>query len=485
MFDRILSLPAKLLSQNPTKEQDKTESTSTAVSSSDSATQETALTQTKDEVDALFADILQHEKHTSSSFDLLASNTCCSPQVRKIMGSALMNSCCLGLPGARFYGGCEEIDTIELKTRKVACELFGANYCEVQLLSGMMANIAAYNAMLPRTGCTVMASPSKHGGHYSHNAGGPLTRLFGANVVQTPWDPKTYNVNIEELGPAMATHKPTLLILGWSEMLFEHDLPAIHKICVEHDCKLMYDMSHVAGLIAGKNFQRDMMQYADIVASSTGKSLHSSDHGLVLYNDPSLTPRIREAVTPLLTSNTHFHETAALCMTLLEMKEFGGAFAKQVVANTQALAKELVNRGFKLLCPELGYSRSHQLIVDLNGLSGAQATKHLDAARIFANPQDLPNDTVASGATGLRLGTQVLTRRGYKERDMAAIAKALSDVLHKHKDAASVARFVRTQSAKFSDTVCYAFDSENKPALPNTIIMNHYEDDESLGGVSC
>jgi glycine hydroxymethyltransferase len=270
-----------------------------------------------------------------------------------------MNSYCIGTPGQRFYGGCAEIDTIELKTRQVVCELFGAKYCEVQLLSGMMANIAAYNAMLPRTGCTVMASPSKHGGHYSHNAGGPLTRLFGANVVQTPWDPATYNVNIDELALAMETHKPTLLVLGWSEMLFEHDLPAIRKICDEYDCKLMYDMSHVAGLIAGGQFQKDMMQYADIVASSTGKSLHSADHGLVLYNDPALTPKIREAVMPLLTSNTHFHETASLCMTLLEMKEFGASYAKQVVANTQALARAMIQRNFKLLCPKLGYSKTH------------------------------------------------------------------------------------------------------------------------------
>jgi len=100
-----------------------------------------------------------------------------------------------------------------------------------------------------------MASPSKHGGHYSHNAGGPLTRLFGANVVQTPWDETTYNVDIAALPLAMETHRPALLILGWSEMLFEHDLPAIRKICNEYDCKLMYDMSHVAGLVAGGVFQ--------------------------------------------------------------------------------------------------------------------------------------------------------------------------------------------------------------------------------------
>lgn len=168
-----------------------------------------------------------------------------------------------------------------------------------------------------------MASPAKHGGHYSHNAGGPLTRLFGASVVQTPWNPVSYNVDIQKLPLALATHKPTLLILGWSEMLFEHDLAAIRELCDDHGTKILYDMSHVAGLVAGGVFQKNMMKYSDIVTSSTGKSLHSADHGIVLYNDPMYTPMIREAVMPLLTSNTHFHETAALCVALLEMKAFG------------------------------------------------------------------------------------------------------------------------------------------------------------------
>lgn len=199
-----------------------------------------------------------------------------------------------------------------------------------------------------------------------------------------------------------------------------------------------------------------MMKYADIVASSTGKSLHSADHGIVLYNDPKYSPKIREAVMPLLTSNTHFHETAALCMTLMEMQAFGPEYAKQVVANTKALAKELVRQKFTLLCPDLGYSTSHEVIVDLEGLSGAKATKMLDSAGIFVNPQDLAEDTVSTGATGLRLGTQVLTRRGFKEKDMAAVARAMSDVLRKNRDSESVKENVVKKCADVQG-VAYAF----------------------------
>ena len=393
-------------------------------------------------VGLLLDDVEKHQNHQLHSFDLVASNTFCSTEIKKIMCSGLINSYCIGLPGNRFYGGCRVIDKIECKTRELVCQVFGAKYCEVQFLSGMMANIAAYNVLLPQTGCTVMASPSKHGGHYSHNTKGPLTRLFGANVVQTPWDEHTYNVDVDALPLAMATHKPCLLILGWSEMLFEHDLPAIRKICDEHSCKIMYDMSHVAGLVAGGVFQSDMMQYADIVTSSTGKSLHAADHGLILYNDPSFTPKIRESVIPLLTSNTHFHETAALCMAMLEVQNYGSQYGVQVVANTKALGKELDKRGFKLLCADIGYSNSHELIIDLEGESGVQRTRLLDAAGVFVNPQDLPWDTVTSGPTGLRLGTQVLTRRGFRERHMVLVADALARVLKKHESVTSVSRYV-------------------------------------------
>lgn len=406
---------------------------------------------------SLLVSLLEHHENASNAFDLVASNSYCSREVRNVMGSTLMNSYCIGLPGARFYGGCSKIDHIESKTRAILCELFGAKFCEVQLISGMLANIAAYNAMLPHNGCTVMASPPKHGGHYSHNTGGPLTRLFGANVVQTPWNPATYNVDLKALPLALATHKPTLLILGWSEMLFEHDLKAIRAMCDVHGTRIMYDMSHVAGLVAGGVFQKDMMKYSDIVASSTGKSFHSADHGIVLTNDESLMPKVREAVMPLLTSNTHFHETAALCMTLLEMKANGLAYAEQVVANTQALAGELVKCGFTLLCPELGYSKSHELIVNLLGKNAGTATKALNAAGIFVNPQDLPTDTAASGPTGLRLGTQVLTRRGFTEKHMADIAVAMADVLKNNVPSPKVSEFVMTKNSEFKGTERFTF----------------------------
>eukprot|EP00520_Triparma_pacifica_P006497 CAMPEP_0118632360 /NCGR_PEP_ID=MMETSP0785-20121206/405_1 /TAXON_ID=91992 /ORGANISM="Bolidomonas pacifica, Strain CCMP 1866" /LENGTH=467 /DNA_ID=CAMNT_0006523129 /DNA_START=740 /DNA_END=2146 /DNA_ORIENTATION=- len=408
---------------------------------------------------SLFDKIISHKRNSLSALDLVASNSFVSDEVRQVLGSNLCNSYCIGLPGERFYGGCSEIDEIELIARNLACEVFGAKYCEVQLLSGMLANIAAYNALLPRLGCTVMASPSKHGGHYSHNAGGPLTRLFGANVVTTPWNPARYNVDVPLLDLAMATHKPTLLILGWSEFLFEHNLSEIRRICDRHGCKIMYDMSHVAGLVAGGKFQKDMMKYADIVTSSTGKSLHSSDHGILLYNDPSFTSAVR---LPLLTSNTHFHETAALSVTLLEAKAFGQNYAAQVAGNSKALAEELTSRNFTILCKDQGFSDSHEiiLVLPLQVGDGATATRLLDLAGVFVNPQELPSDTAISGANGLRLGTQVLTRRGLKEKDMAFVASVFEDVLLKNEKGEDVSNKVKNYMKNFCE-IAYSFSDES------------------------
>ena len=158
-----------------------------------------------------------------------------------------------------------------------------------------------------------------------------------------------------------------------------------------------------------------------------------------------------------MTSNTHFHETAALYMTLLEMQSFGAKYAAQVVANTKALAKELTARNFKLLCADLDFSNTHEVIVDLEGMSGAEATRMLDAANIFVNPQDLPSDTPQKEATGLRLGTQVLTRRGFKEADMASVAHAMHEILHSIKTAAVVRDKVAQKCSTFGSTTSYTF----------------------------
>ncbi|MEE8551265.1 MAG: aminotransferase class I/II-fold pyridoxal phosphate-dependent enzyme, partial [Gemmatimonadota bacterium] len=275
-----------------------------------------------------------HNRFVSESVDLIAANSWISQFARLAMTSSLSNSYCIGLPGNRLYGGCTYVDMLEREVGRMARGLFPMAHVVLQFLSGMQANIGAYNALL-KPGDTVMAAQPKHGGHYSHNPQGPL-RLFSTKVVPAPFDDSCYNIDVDGLAKALAKKKPKLLILGWSEFLFPHPLPEIRALCDRHGVRLMYDMSHVAGLIAGKVFQPEATQYADIVTSSTGKSLHAPDHGMVFFNDKSLEAGVLEAVMPLLTSNTHPHELAALGVVFAEMAEFGPQYATQVVRNAKA-----------------------------------------------------------------------------------------------------------------------------------------------------
>lgn len=366
----------------------------------------------------------RHNEDLASRVDLVASNSWISNWARLTLSSLLSNNYCIGLPGQRLYGGCEAIDQLESQVIQLATELFGTSFGCVQFLSGMQANIAAYNALL-EPGHTVVSAPCRHGGHYSHNSSGPL-RFFSARVLPIPFDEACYNIDVERLDKLLALERPALLVVGWSEFLFPHPLGEIRTLCDQHGTRLMYDMSHVAGLLAGGLFQPEAGAQADIVTSSTGKSLHAPDHGLCLFNDSSLAAGIQDAVMPLLTSNTHPHELAALGVALAEMKRFGRDYAEQVIRNAQALARALDLRGVAVLYAEHGYTRSHTILMRCEAADIAFRT--LDGAGITVNPCALPWDQ-DDQVSGLRLGTQVVTRRGMKEVEMDRIAEAIARVL--------------------------------------------------------
>lgn len=397
-----------------------------------------------------------HNLYMTDRIDLIASNSLISHFARLIMSSSLSNSYCIGLPGARLYGGCTFIDMIEREVHGLVRQVFGQKkHVVVQFLSGMQANIGAYHAIL-KPGDTVIAAETKHGGHYSHTSSGPL-RFFSPRIVQLPFDESIYNIDINKLEDIVKKEKPRLMILGWSEFLFPHPLEIVREICDRHQVKLMYDMSHVVGLIAGQVFQPEAIRYADVITSSTGKSLHAPDHGLVICNDDSIHAGVLEAVMPLLTSNTHPHEVAALGIALSEMLHFGKEYANQVVANSKALAKALEKEGIHVLYGDLGYTESHTLLIQYQKAN--DAVTMLDRAGILINACQLPWDKTGE-VTGLRLGTQVITRHGYTEEDMPQIANIISQVLLKNKDP-EVIHFssVKPVAKKYKHTV-FSFDKD-------------------------
>lgn len=394
-----------------------------------------------------------HNMYLKNRIDLVASNSWVSDFARLTMGSGLSNSYCIGFPGNRLYGGCTYIDMIEREVVELAKDLYQFPYAVVQFLSGMQANIGAYNAIL-KPGDTVVTAPTRHGGHYSHNAQGPL-RFYQPKIEPIPFDASTYNIDLEGLEKLFKSKHPKLLVIGWSEFLFPHPLAQIRKLCDEHDVKLMYDMSHVAGLIAGGEFQPDVKDYADILTSSTGKSLHAPDHGMLLYKDRKFESGVMDAIMPLLTSNTHPHELAALGITLAEMHQFGKDYASQVIKNTKALGKALDDFGLEVLYRDLDYSESHMLLVKFPHSS--TAVHNLDQGGISINACELPEDE-RGRATGLRLGTQVLTRRGMKEAEMELIAEAICKILLHRADPAVVRYDLIGQLSDAYSSVAYSFD---------------------------
>jgi len=396
----------------------------------------------------------RHNSFLQDRIDLVASNSWVSSWARLTMSSLLSNSYCIGLPGSRLYGGCDYIDMIEREIVHLATELFGTRYGVVQFLSGMQANIGAYNAIL-KPGDTIVTALAKHGGHYSHNAAGPL-RFFGPRIVPVPFDDRTYNIDVERLDALLAAEHPILLVVGWSEFLFPHPLQEIRTICDRHGTRLMYDMSHVAGLLAGGAFQPQAGALADIVTSSTGKSLHAPDHGLCLFNDEQLRPGVLDAVMPLLTSNTHPHELAALGIALAEMKAFGADYAAQVVRNTKALGRALAEQGIDVLYCNLDYSESHTLLIAYERSDFAVAM--LDRAGLSVNATPLPWDE-GDTAGGLRIGTQVVTRRGLREADMEPVAEAIARVLLHGDDPIVVQHSLVTPLARAFQRVEFSFDT--------------------------
>jgi glycine hydroxymethyltransferase len=394
-----------------------------------------------------------HNQYLEERIDLVASNSMISSFARFALGSMLSNSYCIGTPGRRLYGGCSYIDMVEEDVMRLAKELFKTKFAMTQFLSGMQANIGAYNTLL-EPGDKVVSAPAKHGGHYSHNTAGPL-RFYSNDILSVPFNPETYNIDLEGLAQMFDAERPQLLVVGWSEFPFAHPLYELRSLCDAFNVKLMYDMSHVAGLIAGGEFQPEAGQLADVVTSSTGKSLHAPDHGMLLYNESTLDDGIHDALMPLLTSNTHPHELAALGVVFAEMKEFGPAYAKQVIANSKALGAALKARGVKALYGDLGFSDSHTLLIEYPHANSAVAL--LDEAGISANTCPLPWDT-AESVTGLRIGTQVVTRRGMKQEQMELIADAIARVLLEADNPRQVQRDIIQPLASSFNGVAYSFD---------------------------
>ncbi len=354
------------------------------------------------------------------NLELIASENIVSPAVMAAMGSALTNKYAEGYSGKRYYGGCECVDVVENIAIERACKLFGAKYANVQPHSGAQANLAVYFALCD-VGDTILGMSLAHGGHLTH--GSPVN-MSGKNYnfISYGLDDNGY-LDYDELEKLAKENKPKLIVAGASAYPRTIDFERISNIAKSVDAYFMVDMAHIAGLVAGGQHPSPV-PYADVVTTTTHKTLRGPRGGMILTNDEELAKKFNKAIFPGTQGGPLMHVIAAkaVCFGEALNPEFK-AYAEQVVKNAQALAKGLVSRGFNLVS---NGSDNHLMLVDLQSfdITGKELEKRLDEVFITVNKNAVPNDPQSPFVTsGIRIGTPAVTTRGLVEEDMDKIAE--------------------------------------------------------------
>ncbi len=354
------------------------------------------------------------------NLELIASENIVSPAVMAAMGSALTNKYAEGYSGKRYYGGCECVDVVENIAIERACKLFGAKYANVQPHSGAQANLAVYFALCD-VGDTILGMSLAHGGHLTH--GSPVN-MSGKNYnfISYGLDDNGY-LDYDELEKLAIENKPKLIVAGASAYPRVIDFERISEIAKEVGAYFMVDMAHIAGLVAGGQHPSPV-PYADVVTTTTHKTLRGPRGGMILTNDEELAKKFNKAIFPGTQGGPLMHVIAAKAVCFGEaLKPEFKAYAEQVVKNAQALAKGLVSRGFNLVS---NGSDNHLMLVDLQSfdITGKELEKRLDEVFITVNKNAVPNDPQSPFVTsGIRIGTPAVTTRGLVEEDMDKIAE--------------------------------------------------------------
>ena len=361
-------------------------------------------------------------KRQKRGLELIASENLVSEAVMLAMGTPLTNKYAEGYPAKRYYGGCECVDVVENIAIERACKLFGANYANVQPHSGAQANTAVYFALL-KPGDTVLGMSLAHGGHLTH--GSPV------NMSGSYFNFLSYGVNddgfidYDELEKIARENSPKLIVAGASAYPRVIDFERISKLAKEIGAYFMVDMAHIAGLVAAGQHPSPM-PYADVVTTTTHKTLRGPRGGLILCNDEEIAKKINKAIFPGTQGGPLMHTIAskAVCFGEALKPEFK-TYQEQIVKNAKALADTLLAEGFNLVS---GGTDNHLMLLDLRpfSITGKELEKRLDECYITVNKNAIPNDPEKTFVTsGVRIGTPAVTSRGLKEEDMVTLGKLI------------------------------------------------------------
>ena len=401
-------------------------------------------------VDREVADAITAEmERQNSHIELIASENWVSPAVMEAMGSILTNKYAEGYPGKRYYGGCECVDIVENLAIERAKELFGCEYVNVQPHSGAQANMAVQFAMLT-PGDTVMGMNLDHGGHLTH--GSPVN-FSGKYFNIVPYGVNDEGViDYDRVMEIAMECKPKLIIAGASAYARVIDFKKFREIADACGAYLMVDMAHIAGLVAA-GLHPSPVPYADVVTTTTHKTLRGPRGGLILCRDAEFGKQFNKAIFPGIQGGPLMHVIAAKAVAFKEaLSDEFKVYQQQVLDNAKALADELVKKGFRIVSSG---TDNHLMLVDLRSknITGKEAQFLLDEIGITANRNTIPFEPLSPFVTsGIRLGTPALTTRGLKEEDIREVADIIADVIENREDSA----VIETTKAKVQ-AICKKF----------------------------
>jgi glycine hydroxymethyltransferase len=381
-----------------------------------------------------------------------------SPLAEAVYMCDMMHRYAEGRPRRRLYQGLIYVDEVEELVMDLMSRLFGAKYVEPRPISGTIANAATFR-VLAAPGSKAVVAPVQAGAHVSHTKFGTLGAL-GIEHIEMPFDMENLNIDVDKARKVIEEVKPAFVVMGGSLYLFPHPIKEISEAAHSVNAVVVYDAAHVLGLIAGKRWRDPFAAGADIVTASTHKTFPGPQGGVILTNNESLYKSIARTIFPWFVSNHHLHRLPATAVTTIEMIHFGESYADQIVRNAKAFAEALAAEGFKVLGEHLGYTRSHQVVIDVKAHSGgAKAATLLEKANIIVNKNLLPYDPpeAVRDPSGLRTGVQEMTRYGMKEGDFREIARFFRMILIDGRDPEDVRKKVIDFRMNFT-SIQYTFD---------------------------
>ena len=411
----------------------------------------------------------EHHKWFDKSIPLIASENIPSPAVREAVISDFGNRYAEGWPGERVYAGCIYIDQVEIICNNLAKKVFRAEFADSRATSGVVANLAIYSAF-SNPGDYMMAASIPSGGHISHGKKehfGTAGLVHGLFIEHYPFSKEEMTIDVDATKKKIQQmiddgKSPKIGMFGGSLFLFPHPVKELAGFMHDHNMYVNYDGAHVAGLIAGGEFQDPLKEGADSMTMSSHKTLWGPQGGIIVSLE-KYSEAIKKAIFPGNTSSHHLHHVAGKAIALAESLEFGKEYAKQVIRNAKALAEALAGFGFGVLGEKRGYTASHQIAVDVSMFDdGGTVEKDLEKANIILNRQLLPGDIKAGRhymhPSGVRIGVPETTRLGMKESEMKEIANFIKRVIVEKQDPSIVRKDVADFRKQFQK-VHYAFDN--------------------------